>query len=220
MAVERIFIKQSAIKLDLGSHKRAKAKRALIAVNSGNCGKCGSADHQLYRCSQFQSLNTEQRCSFVRGKSVCLNCLPPGHRSSQFQSKHSCKHCNDRHQSLVHPENMGSMSTATADTAQASPQTSGCSSSLVAQTQNRSSSIQSPGPKRSTLPKALVFVQNAKGTYTIFRVLLDNGSELSYVSERCVNALALACSSLRILVSGISFVKAETTRRLDTLHIK
>ncbi|XP_044317826.1 uncharacterized protein LOC123038140 [Drosophila rhopaloa] len=98
----------SAIKLDPGSHtdKPAKAKRALIAVNRGNC-------------------------------------------------------------------------VAPADTAQASPQTSGCSSTLVAQTQNSSSLTQSPGLKRSTLPTALV-----------------------------------------ILVSGISSVKAETTRGLATLHIK
>ncbi|XP_043064457.1 uncharacterized protein LOC122320328 [Drosophila ficusphila] len=212
----------SAIKLDPGSHtdKPAKAKRALIAVNRGNCSKCGSADHQLYRCSQFQNLNTEHRRSFVKGKSLCFNCLRPGHRSSQCQSKHSCKHCKGRHHSLVHPENMDSVTVAPADTAQASPQTSGCSSTLVAQTQNSNSLTQSPGLKRSTLPTALVYVQNSKGTYTICRVLLDSGSELSYVSERCINALGLARSPSRILVSGISSVKAETTRGLATLHIK
>jgi len=49
-------------------------------------------------------------------------------------------------------------------------------------------------------------------------VLLDSGSELSYISERCVNALGLARSSSRILVSGISSGKAETTRGLEMLH--
>ncbi|XP_070074050.1 uncharacterized protein [Drosophila takahashii] len=212
----------SAIKLDPGSHtdKPAKTKRALIAVNSGNCGKCGSADHQLYRCSQFQNLNIEHRRSFVKGKSLCFNCLRPGHRSSQCKSKHSCKHCNGRHHSLVHPENMDSMTIASADTAQANSQTSGCSSTLVAQTQNSTSLTQSPGLKRSTLPTALVYVQNTKSSYTICRVLLDSCSELSYVSERCVNALGLARLFSRILVSGISSVKAETTRGLATLHIK
>nr|XP_044249381.1 uncharacterized protein LOC123002818 [Drosophila takahashii] len=209
----------SAIKLDPGSHtdKPAKTKRALIAVSSGNCG---SADHQLYRCSQFQNLNIEHRRSFVKGKSLCFNCLRPGHRSSQCKSKHSCKHCNGRHHSLVHPENMDSMTIASADTAQANSQTSGCSSTLVAQTQNSTSLTQSPGLKRSTLPTALVYVQNTKSSYTICRVLLDSCSELSYVSERCVNALGLARLFSRILVSGISSVKAETTRGLATLHIK
>jgi len=91
---------------------------------------------------------------------------------------------------------MDSMSIAPADTAQASPQTSGCSATLVAQTLISTVT----GTQKKHI--ALVYVQIAKGTCTICRVILDSGSErFSW-----------------ILVSGISSVKAETTRGLATLH--
>jgi len=54
---------------------------------------------------------------------------------------------------------------------------------------NRSTTATQPqGLRKSALTTALVFVRNAK----VCRVLLDSGSELSYISERCVQALGLA----------------------------
>ncbi|XP_044574020.1 uncharacterized protein LOC123258213 [Drosophila ananassae] len=71
-----------------------------------------------------------------------------------------------------------------------------------------------------TLPTALVHIRNSQGTYTSCRVLLDTGSELSYVSERCIKALGLNRAPGRILISGISSIKADTTRGFSTLTIK
>ncbi|XP_041452039.1 uncharacterized protein LOC121405436 [Drosophila obscura] len=76
------------------------------------------------------------------------------------------------------------------------------------------------GLRKSALPTALVFVRNAKGSHTICRVLLDSGSELSYISERCIQALGLSRFPSRILVSGISSIKAETTRGCSTLDMQ
>ncbi|XP_070854664.1 uncharacterized protein [Drosophila suzukii] len=47
-----------------------------------------------------------------------------------------------------------------------------------------------------------------------------NGSELSYISERCVKAIGLARSPSRILVTGTSSIKAETTRGFTTLDLQ
>ncbi|XP_041449657.1 uncharacterized protein LOC121404387 [Drosophila obscura] len=74
--------------------------------------------------------------------------------------------------------------------------------------------------RESALPTALVFVRSAKGSHTICRVLLDSGSELSYISERCIQALGLSRFPSRILVSGISSIKAETTRGCSTLDMQ
>ncbi|XP_068140060.1 uncharacterized protein [Drosophila tropicalis] len=55
-----------------------------------------------------------------------------------------------------------------------------------------------------------------------FKFLDDRytGSELSYVSERCIQALGLPRSASSILVTGISSVQADTTRGSSTLQIK
>jgi len=66
----------------------------------------------------------------------------------------------------------------------------------------------------------MVYVKNAKDDHVTCRLLLDTGSELSYVSERCIQALGLTRSASPILVTGISSVKADTTRGCSTLQIK
>jgi len=66
----------------------------------------------------------------------------------------------------------------------------------------------------------MVYVKNAKGDHVTCRLLLDTGSELSYVSERCIQGLGLTRSASRILFMGISSVKADTTRGCSTLQIK
>ncbi|XP_075150426.1 uncharacterized protein LOC142224530 [Haematobia irritans] len=70
------------------------------------------------------------------------------------------------------------------------------------------------------LPTALVFVRNCKGDLITCRLLLDTGSELSYISEDCIKRLGLPRNSSRISLSGISSVKAESTHGHSKLHIR
>ncbi|XP_036340900.1 uncharacterized protein LOC118750282 [Rhagoletis pomonella] len=70
------------------------------------------------------------------------------------------------------------------------------------------------------LPTAVVNVQTAGHRYKTCRVLLDCASELSYITERCAQSLALPRSHSRVVVSGISSVNAETTCGLCALRIK
>jgi len=58
----------------------------------------------------------------------------------------------------------------------------------------------------------MAYAKNAKVDHVKCGLLLDTGSELSYVSERCIQALGLTRSASRILVTGISSVKVDTTR--------
>jgi len=76
------------------------------------------------------------------------------------------------------------------------------------------------GLRKSALPTALVFVRNVKRSHTTCRVLLDSDSDLSYISERCVQALGQARSPSRILLTGIASIKAETTRGCSTLDLQ
>jgi len=68
---------------------------------------------------------------------------------------------------------------------------------------NKSTTATQPkGLLKSALPTALVFVRNVTGSHTTCRVLLDSGSELSYISERCVKALGLARSRCRTMLDN------------------
>ncbi|XP_044313278.1 uncharacterized protein LOC123037280 [Drosophila rhopaloa] len=152
-----------------------------------------------------------QRRSFVKEKSLCYNCLRPGHGVSKCKSTYKCywESC---------PDSRGGASNNTSVTLSHFAQGEGTQSVVCAQ--GTAKSAQETEIKGSILPTAMVYVQNAKGDHVTCRLLLDTGSELSYVSERCIQALGLTRSASRILVTGISSVKADTTRGCNTLHIK
>ncbi|XP_044249598.1 uncharacterized protein [Drosophila takahashii] len=217
------------------AEKPKRVTQSMVAVESSGCTKCNSTEPTLYSCQQFLDMSGMQRRSFVKEKSLCYNCLRPGHGVSKCKSTYKCRQCKGNHHSLLHvqanPQAIGNLaqiprederntsaSNNTSVTLSHFAQGEGTQSVVCAQ--GTAKSAQESEVKRSILPTAMVYVQNAKGDHVTCRLLLDTGSELSYVSERCIQALGLTRSASRILVTGISSVKADTTRGCSTLHIK
>ncbi|KAH8317555.1 hypothetical protein KR074_003592, partial [Drosophila pseudoananassae] len=227
--------------------KRPMHANAMLAVERGTYVRGNTNEHHLAGSADFLALSVEQRRSMAKEKSLCFNCLRSGHFTRQCESKFNCKTCHGRHHTLLHVQQAASAQgfAATTNTSQATvqdvptgrenqrnqdeSQATSVTVSHIARAHGSQSAAYAQGlaeithkhgRRQSTLPTALVFVQNANGTYTSCRLLLDSGSELSYISERCINALGLARSSSRILVSGISSIKAEATRGITQLNLK
>ncbi|XP_070854717.1 uncharacterized protein [Drosophila suzukii] len=220
--------------------QHGKAKRSshvLVSTEANTCVKCNSKEHKIYACSKFGELSIEHRRTFVKAKSLCFNCLKPGHVSRKCESKFTCKFCHNRHHSLLHADILGPQAAVTSTHSRdderhipSAPEDATVTISHIARAQvastaesfcNGSTTATQPqGIRKSALPTALVFVRIATGSHTTCRVLLDSGSELSYISERCVKALGLARSPSRILVTGISSINAETTRGCSTLDLQ
>ncbi|XP_070074700.1 uncharacterized protein [Drosophila takahashii] len=217
------------------AEKPKRVTQSMVAVEGSGCTKCNSTEHTLYSCQQFLDMSGMQRRSFVKEKSLCYNCLRPGHGVSKSKSTYKCRQCKGNHHSLLHvqanPQAIGNLAQIAGEderNTSASNNTSvtlshfaqGEGTQSVVCAQGTAKSAQESEVKRSILTTAMVYVQNAKGDHVTCRLLLDTGSELSYVSERCIQALGLTRSASRILVTGISSVKADTTRGCSTLHIK
>ncbi|XP_043947289.2 uncharacterized protein LOC122817906 [Drosophila biarmipes] len=215
--------------------KQKRVTQSMVAVESSGCTKCSSAEHTLYGCQLFLDMSGVQRRSFVKEKSLCYNCLRPGHGVNRCKSTFKCRQCKGNHHTLLHlqpnPQAIGNLaqieeqveqniSASNSNTATLSHLAQGEDTQKVVCAQGTAKSTHLTELKRSILPTAMVYVKNAKGDLVTCRLLLDTGSELSYVSERCIQALGLTRSASRILVTGISSVKADTTRGCTTLHIK
>jgi len=70
--------------------QHGKAKRsshAFVSMEAITCVKCNSKEHKIYACSMFDELSVEQRRTFSKAKSLCINCLEPGHVSRKCESK-------------------------------------------------------------------------------------------------------------------------------------
>ncbi|XP_052855789.1 uncharacterized protein LOC128264392 [Drosophila gunungcola] len=218
-------------------NKAKRSSHALVSTEEGACVKCNSKEHKIFICPKFMDLSVEQRRTFVKAKSLCFNCLKFGHVSRKCESKFTCRTCHNRHHSLLHVEDSTAHAAVTrthsTDEEQCdlgAPEDTTVTFSNIARVQDTpfaessyngsATTTQPQGLRKSALPTALVLVRNAKGSHTSCRVLLDSGSELSYISERCVQALGLARLPSRILVSGTSSIKAETTRGCSALDIQ
>ncbi|KAH8363730.1 hypothetical protein KR084_004491, partial [Drosophila pseudotakahashii] len=221
--------------------KPQRVTQSMVAVEGSGCTKCNSTEHTLYGCQQFLDMSGMQRRSFVKEKSLCYNCLRSGHGVSKCKSTYKCRQCKGNHHSLLHvqanPQAIGNLAQIAGEdernvsasnniSVTLSHFTQGEDTQSVVCAQGTAKSAQETEVKRRILPTAMVYVQNTKGDHVTCRLLLDTGSELSYTQGkncsdcRCIQALGLTRSASRILVTGISSVKADTTRGCSTLHIK
>ncbi|XP_070853475.1 uncharacterized protein [Drosophila suzukii] len=82
--------------------KPKRITQSMVAVESSGCTKCSSTEHTLYGCQQFLDMSGLQRRSFVKEKSLCYNCLRPGHGVNRCRSTYKCRQCKGNHHSLLH----------------------------------------------------------------------------------------------------------------------
>ncbi|XP_068149528.1 uncharacterized protein [Drosophila tropicalis] len=176
--------------------------------------------HILSACPQFQSLTVKQRYTFAKEKHMCFNSLRTGHGVSACGSKSSCKYCKRRHHSMLHSEGHSTQQNSSEQHQGNSGQVSEESPAASAIAMMNVTRPSKPnGQRRSTLPTALVHVRNSQGALLTCRILLDSASDLSFISERCVQTLGLARSPFRVATSGISDVKAGITRGFCSLQM-
>ncbi|XP_070138640.1 uncharacterized protein [Drosophila bipectinata] len=214
-----------------------------------------------------------QRISFAKEKSLCYNCLKPGHGVRRCKSTFNCRHCKAQHHTLLHLQGtqhaIGTIAKIGEDQDDPNAHISPVTISHIAQTegsaaivcaQGTASATQSNGWNRSTLPTAMANVQNANGDlprpgYLFTRRGSVVGSNLPHRFRQnplfreqhvprwnpparavqvdivvgkhaattkpnlILHALGLARTPSRILVTGISSIKADITRGCSTLRI-
>ncbi|XP_055856101.1 uncharacterized protein LOC129919272 [Episyrphus balteatus] len=178
-----------------------------LAVVNTSCPKC-KGEHYLPQCPEFVSMSVSSRRGFARDQRLCYNCLGTKHSSNRCRVKARCKLCKSRHHSLVHLDNINPAASA----------------SVVDPTQNSASVVSNhmKNDSRSSviLPTAVVKVFDNSGKTHLVRVLLDSGSQVSFVTDSLVKRLGLRRSHARLPISGISSVEAGVTQGAVELQLK
>ena len=138
------------------------------------CKFCESDHHSPFKCKFFMNMNVERRNELVRQHSLCFNCLG-NHHLKECRSSLRCRQCDRQHHTLLHR-----------DYSVARPQPVCSASADSAPITSTSVNCVSPdyNPQRlSILQTARVRV---KGVKRPVRILLDSGSEESYVTQALV----------------------------------
>lgn len=175
-----------------------------------SCPYCKES-HKIANCKQFAKQGYESRHNFVQTNRLCFNCLGSNHSIKFCRQSSCCRVCKRRHHSLLHPRsisnsavsNLSSNTTAEVKSAVSAIQTSLPEGETASSSNLTSHFSQRSVPTQVLLATALVEAQTRYGSTQLLRVLLDQGSQASFITESAVQLLGLKKTATRTVISGI-----------------
>jgi len=174
---------QSSSPTPTASHNKSKTQST-----PAKCAACGEP-HWLGRCQAFVAMSTDARNKLVREKRLCLNCFHPSHGVKQCNNRHNCRHCSQRHHTLLHKDT-GTRLPATPT--EATPTT-------VATVKTPTDA---PLRHSDNFMCTVTADLHNEGLSIPARVLLDHGSTASFISEDLASLLKLKRHPQDKLYSG------------------
>lgn len=198
----------------------AEQKRAL----------CGSG-HYLSSCQKYLEKSPEQRREIITSKNLCFNCLGL-HRMKACRNTKRCCLCRKQHHTTLHPSNTNTdvtpaaSSTTPPSAAQASTSQSSVrqNETLTSRDAPQISQTSSHIAQSRVIPRTNVLlaatavtVLSRHGQPYPFRALLDQGSEVSFISEFAAQALHLSRRSAAVPILGIGAQRNLVSKGLLSL---
>jgi hypothetical protein len=180
------------------------------------CVLC-SGEHSLYTCNSFLNLPVKDRLKLVDDKNLCLNCLRGGHlKKDCFFGP--CKQCQQKHNSLLHVDNSchNENNTTAGHAHYSSPADMSLALHSQSNVRNESNSYLRP-IQQVLLCTALVDIFDRNNTCFTARVLLDNGSQHSFISENLFKRLNVSYLQSTIRISGVGQSLTQANKLCDIL---
>ena len=131
-------------------------------------------------------MSRQEKVSFIKLINLSFNCLRVGRRLDACPSQSSCRECQKRHHTSLHPQL--SLNPPKGNELN-------CHSDTAAMHLNATDT-------QTVLPTALIPVEGKLGIIHI-RDLLDSGSQASFITESAHQLLQLPKQSSKLLVNGI-----------------
>lgn len=164
-------------------------------VTSQQCAFCDE-EHYIYHCKKFIHLPVDERHEFVQKRGLCFNCLIPNHSVYNCKQTTACRICNRKHHSLLHTDKKRTNYEKQDD--EKRHKDHGEKANVTTHF-----SIHSQPGQHVLLATALVDVPSGNGEIHVFRALVDQGSQASFVTERMVQSMGLKQKRINGEVSGI-----------------
>lgn len=182
--------------------------------NSFQCPIC-KGHHSIYYCIKFKSLPIEKRIERVNQLNLCKNCLRQGHNEQRCKLG-PCRICSQKHNSLLHITNntnvVSKASTSSECVVLPALQTQARAESLPIENNITLSSIHESQVLLST---AILNISGHDGQLHKIRVLLDNGSTSSFITESLQKQLQIPSYSTATTVQGLNNQSSQITERCD-----
>ncbi|BES87780.1 Pao retrotransposon peptidase [Nesidiocoris tenuis] len=212
---------------DRGSTKgRGTPERRAMAFAIGSnvlaCPRC-SANHNLEDCGEFRRSSPRDRLHFIRSKKLCLACLRTAHFAGVCPRQSPCKHCNQRHHSLLHlnQTRFGPSPGTPSERPGTSPPTSSETTTAGANGHALAMRVKPAYSKgRIIIATAIAQVLGGDGKYHPTRIMIDPGSEADFIRRACVHRLRLKSRPAEVPLVGLSNRSLGVCREYVDCHFQ
>ncbi|UYV84495.1 hypothetical protein LAZ67_X002373 [Cordylochernes scorpioides] len=153
-----------------------------------NCIFCGNG-HPSQECYSGQRMHLPEKKDKAKGKNVCFWCLFPGHAFKKCRIKPRCPVCGGKHYAIMCPT-LEAQKTSHLQKAELKISGESPATEQEAANQFTSTTLNNATVGGVYLQTLIVKISGPKGKHNV-RVLLDCGSQRSYISKRMVDALGL-----------------------------
>ncbi|CAB3254446.1 unnamed protein product [Arctia plantaginis] len=167
-------------------------------------------DNLLVGTNVFRNMTSGIKLKTLKQLQICTNCMF-SHNGQECTSNKTCKICNDRHHTILHEvidTEISRSETNSATTANKQPTTSDSLPRNVNHVAGTHSEV--------LLATVQLKIMAVDGTYLIMRCLLDQGSQISLITESAAQRLGLPRRKQQasVLGVGISSNKSHGTMQL------
>ncbi|XP_011858632.1 PREDICTED: uncharacterized protein LOC105556166, partial [Vollenhovia emeryi] len=210
-ALETIYSKTPVAQSSNTSKFPIKSKGSSVtnlATSNLACPQC-KANHPLYYCEDFLKLPIDKRIQLVKKFRLCTNCLRSTSHQAKTCTSGACRTCTRKHNTLLHLSNSVNDNKTITSTEPVSSEVETTAQPIVTQylsTQHSLSII---------LSTAVVHVYDSKNETHSARVLLDNGSQINFISRDLANKLRLKEASINISISGVDQAAIQTKSMIN-----
>lgn len=194
------------------------------AIPDDNCPCCHKR-HPLYKCFKFTALSSTEKKNIVNNQRLCRNCLRTGHMQATCKLNTSCQICSQPHHTIIHNEfsTVSSPNMKNKDHDNNINQTFENPTTTSTPTTNSVSTHISNINSTEIVPALLATVKvliNMGNSSLNVKALVDQGSQVSFISEKLSKWLPIPKYKININVSGIGGNQHMTVKKYVQLALK
>lgn len=187
--------------------KSSTQSRLTFVSRIENCSVC-KENHPVYACPQFKQMSISDRVAHIKQTRVCYNCFRK-HNVKECMAS-SCKHCQGRHNTLLHlPSSQSNSTSQTELTVSNLP-------SMISGVNVSQSTSSRNSQQLVLLATAILRIKNQNGTWCNARCLLDMASQANIISDKLCSELNLQQSHTNQFVLSINEKPTQVVSTVET----